>query len=307
MDSIVYQKVINKEVITNPLGYVDKCERMYSASLRQIVREMISRPGDNKILMLSGPSSSGKTTGANMLARLFQKEGIEANVISLDDFYRNRDDIPDGPDGKKDFEVISALDTELIHDTLQDLIEKGATKLPYFDFTAGRRTDNVFDLNLEKGDVVIIEGLHAINPVFTEGLNSDCLYRIYASTASDILDDDSSLLFTRREVRFLRRAIRDYKFRGASLELTFSMWSKVLEGEDKYLVPLIDTADYIIDSLHPYEICVYKGICEELFATLPPDSECQIYAEEFARRMEKVTKLDVGIVPKSSLLREFVG
>ena len=307
MDSIIYQKIVNKEVITNPLEYVGKCERMYSASLQQIAREILSRPGDNKILMLSGPSSSGKTTGANMLARLFQKEGVEANVISLDDFYRNRDDIPDGPDGQKDFEVISALDTDLIHATLQDLIEKGETKLPYFDFGTGRRTDNVFDLKLDKGDVVIIEGLHAINPVFTEGLDSDCLFRIYASTASDILDDDGSVLFTRREVRFLRRAIRDYNFRNAPIELTFSMWAKVLEGEDKYLVPLIDTADYIIDSLHPYEVCVYKSIADEFFGSISEDSEYYKYAVELARRMEKVTRLDKGIIPKTSLLREFVG
>ncbi|MBQ1451842.1 MAG: nucleoside kinase [Clostridia bacterium] len=307
MDSIVYQKMVNKEVITNPIEYVSKCERAYSASLQQIMREIIARPGDNKIILLSGPSSSGKTTGANMLARLFQKEGCDANVISLDDFYRNRDDIEPGPDGQRDFEVVSALDLELIQKTLRELIENGETMLPYFDFGSGKRTDNVFKLHLDKGDVVIIEGLHAINPIFTEGIDSDCILRIYASTRSDILDEDGSVLFGRRDVRFLRRTIRDNNFRNAPVDLTFSMWNKVLEGEDKYLVPLIDLADYQINSLHPYEMCIYKDILLKLFADVAPDSEYYKYAEELKKRLEKVTSLGKDIIPKSSLLREFVG
>ena len=307
MDTPVYQKTVNLEVIRNPMEFVMKCERNYSASLQQIVREIIARPGDNKIIMLSGPSSSGKTTGANMLARFFQKEGYNANVISLDDFYRNRDDIEPGPDGQRDFEVVTALDVDLIQSTLKDLVEKGETMLPYFDFGSGIRTDNFAKLHLDKGDVVIIEGLHAINPVFTEGLDSDCVIRIYASTRSDILDEDGSVLFSKRDVRFLRRAIRDYNFRSAPVELTLSMWAKVLEGEDKYLAPLIDIADYEINSLHPYEVCIYKETLSQLFAEVPEDSEYYKYAVELKNKLEKVTRLGKDIIPKSSLLRECVG
>lgn len=307
MDSIVYQKMVNKEVITNPVEYVSKCERAYSASLWQIVREIIARPGDNKIIMLSGPSSSGKTTGANMLARFFQKEGFDANVISLDDFYRNRDDIPPGEDGQRDFEVISALDTDLIQKTLKDLTEKGETMLPYFDFGSGTRTDNVFKLHLDKGDVVIIEGLHAINPVFTENIDSDLIIRVYASTRSDILDEDGSILFSRRDVRFFRRSIRDYNFRSAPVETTCEMWPKVLEGEDKYLTPLIDIADYNINSLHPYELCIYKELLQDLFKHVPQESEYYEQLHEYEKRLDKVTTLNKDIIPKSSLLREFVG
>jgi len=307
MDNLHYMKVINKEVITNPIEYVSKCERMYAAYLEQIVREISQRPGDYKIIMLSGPSSSGKTTGANKIARLFQQLGYDANVISLDDFYRNRDDIPPGKDGQKDFEAVYALDLELIQKTLKDLVEKGETMLPFFDFNTGKRTDNVFKLTLRPGDVVIIEGLHAINPIFTEEIQSDCIIKIYASTASDILDDNGQLLFSRRDVRFFRRVIRDYHFRSAPVELTFSMWPKVMEGEDKYLVPLIERADYLIDSLHPYEMCIYKEIAIKLLSELPEDNEYYYPALELINRLKKVTTLDKDIIPKNSLLREFVG
>lgn len=307
MANIIYQKVINKEVITNPVEYVSRCEHEYAARLRQMAREIIAKPGYNKIIMLSGPSSSGKTTTANMLARIFSAEGFEANVISLDDFYRDRDEIEPGPDGKKDYEVISALDIELIHSTLSDLIDSGETKLPYFDFTTGTRTDNVFKLKLEKGDIVIIEGLHAINPVFTEGLPLDCISKVYASTQTDILDDGGSVLFAKREVRFIRRTIRDYKFRAAPVALTYSMWPKVIEGEDKYLTPLIDHADYLIDSFHPYEICIYKNLLLDLLPGVGEDSEYYKYSVELAGRLEKITRLDKEIIPKTSLLREFVG
>ncbi|MBQ3897858.1 MAG: nucleoside kinase, partial [Clostridia bacterium] len=116
-----------------------------------------------------------------------------------------------------------------------------------------------------------------------------------------------SVLFGRRDVRFLRRTIRDNNFRNAPVDLTFSMWNKVLEGEDKYLVPLIDLADYQINSLHPYEMCIYKDILLKLFADVAPDSEYYKYAEELKKRLEKVTSLGKDIIPKSSLLREFVG
>lgn len=307
MENLHYQKVINKEVITNPIEYVSKCERMYAAYLEQIVREIAARPSDNKIIMLSGPSSSGKTTGANKIARLFQHMGYDANVISLDDFYRNRDEIPPGKDGKQDFEAVYALDLELIQNTLKDLVEKGETMLPFFDFNTGKRTDNVFKLTLKPGDVVIIEGLHAINPIFTEELDSDCIVKIYASTASDILDDNGEVLFSRRDVRFFRRVIRDYHFRSAPVELTFSMWPKVAEGEDKYLIPLIDLADYQIDSLHPYEMCIYKDVAIKLLKELPEDSLYYYPALELIKSLNKVTSLDKEIIPKNSLLREFVG
>ncbi len=308
MDDINYIKIINSEIIRNPIEYVSKCERRYASTLEDIVKKVVAAPGDNKIIMLSGPSSSGKTTGANKMARLIAQMGYEANVISLDDFYINRDDIPVGKDGQRDFEAVYALDLTLIQTTIKNLLENGETMLPYFDFNTGTRTDNVFDLKLKPGDIVIIEGLHAINPIFTDEIkNKDSIFKVYVSTASDIYDDDGSILFTRREVRFFRRMIRDYQFRSASVDLTYSMWPKVVEGEEKYLVPLIPMADFVIDSLHPYELCIYKDIAEDLLNALPEDNEYYDDGQELLERLDKVTRLGKDIIPKNSLLREFVG
>lgn len=308
MDDINYIKIINSEIIRNPIEYVSKCERRYASTLEDIVKKVVAAPGDNKIIMLSGPSSSGKTTGANKMARLIAQMGYEANVISLDDFYINRDDIPVGKDGQRDFEAVYALDLTLIQTTIKNLLENGETMLPYFDFNTGMRTDNVFDLKLKPGDIVIIEGLHAINPIFTDEIkNKDSIFKVYVSTASDIYDDDGSILFTRREVRFFRRMIRDYQFRSASVDLTYSMWPKVVEGEEKYLVPLIPMADFVIDSLHPYELCIYKDIAEDLLNALPEDNEYYDDGQELLERLDKVTRLGKDIIPKNSLLREFVG
>ncbi len=307
METLNYLKVINTEVIRNPIEYVSKCERAYSNQLRLIVDDVIAKHGDFKIIMLSGPSSSGKTTGANKMARMFSQLGHEANVISLDDFYINRSEIPVGKDGQQDFEAVYALDIVLIQKTLQDLLKTGHTKLPYFDFNTGVRSDNVFDLKVEPGGIVIIEGLHAINPIFTNEIDSDNIYKVYVSTASSIYDDNKAVLFDKREVRFFRRMIRDYQFRSAPVEKTYTMWPKVVEGEDKYLVPLIDLADYVIDSLHPYELCIYKDMALELLSAVPEDSDYYDNSQVLIEKMKRVTRLGKDIIPKDSLLREFVG
>lgn len=307
MEDLNYLKVINTEVIRNPIEYVNKCERGYCNQLRRIVDDVIARPGDVKIIMLSGPSSSGKTTGANKMARMFSQLGHDANVISLDDFYINRSEIPVDKDGQQDFEAVYALDIVLIQNTLKDLLKTGKTKLPYFDFNTGIRTDNVFNLEVEPGEIVIIEGLHAINPIFTDEIDTDNIFKVYVSTASSIYDDDKTVLFDKRDVRFIRRMIRDYQFRSAPVEKTYTMWPKVIEGEDKYLVPLIDRADYVIDSLHPYELCIYKDIAEELLGAVLEDSEYYDDSKVLLEKMKRVTRLGKDIIPKDSLLREFVG
>lgn len=307
MDNIHYLKVINREVITNPVEYIGKCERRYQSMLHQYVREVVARPGANKIIMLSGPSSSGKTTGANKMARLISRMGHNAYVISLDDFYLDRNLVPKGEDGTQDFETIYALNLDLIRDTLRGLGNHGEADLPSFDFVSGMRTDNSMHLKLLPGDVVIVEGLHAINPIITDCLSGENLVKMYVSTASDILDDDGNIFFSRRDVRFLRRMIRDYQFRGSSVENTYNMWPKVVSGEMQYLNPLIDTADYIIDSLHPYEICAYKDTALTLLSELSESHPMYENAVSLSERLEKTTRVNKDIIPKTSLLREFVG
>ncbi|NLL62697.1 MAG: nucleoside kinase [Ruminococcaceae bacterium] len=307
MNKIHYLKNINREVITNTVSYISKCEKMYHGSIHQCAREILDKSGDYKIIMLAGPSSSGKTTTANKLARQASRMGSNAYVISMDDFYLDREKIPFGEDGQRNFETVDSLNIQLLHDMIEELLETGEADLPSFDFVTGKRTDAVMHLKMCKGDIVIIEGLHAINPIFVDKLPLESISRVFACTHSDICYDDSSIIFSRKDVRFLRRMMRDYQFRGSSVEHTYNMWPKVVEGEEKYLMPLMDSADYIIDTLHPYEICAYKDIAIKLLSNLPESHGSYENAKSFVERLEEVTNLSKDIIPRTSLLREFVG
>lgn len=307
-----YLEDINKAMHNDPKLYVAQCERRYENLLRQAVREIVAKPEKNKIIMLAGPSSSGKTTGANKIARNISRMGYNAYVVSLDDFYKDRDAIPVDADGKQDFETVYALNLDLVADCLKGLSENGRAFLPHFDFETGKRTDNVIDLRLEAGDVVVVEGLHALNPVITDSLTTDSLTKMYVSVASDIYFGEESehygeMFLERKEIRFLRRTIRDYLFRSSSVANTYSMWPKVLEGEVKYLDPFRYESDYILDSIHPYEICVYKDIVLELLSELPKDNENFAHAVLLGERLSAIESVNKSIVPKTSLLREFIG
>ena len=301
---------INESVIDNPKHYVSICEHRYENILRQSVREIVAKPSKNKIIMLAGPSSSGKTTGANKIARNISRMGYNAYVVSLDDFYRNREEIPFGPDGKQDFETVEALNLDLIGDCLTSITRDGHTCLPSFNFETGHRTDNVIDLKLEEGDVVVVEGLHALNPKVTNYIDGANLTKMYVSVASDIYFNNSGneeIFLGRRDVRFLRRMIRDYYTRNSSVANTYDMWPKVVEGEIKYLIPFMDSSDYILDSIHAYEICVYKETALKLLSELPPDHENYEDARNLMKRLVLIDELDKLMVPRTSLLREFIG
>ncbi len=307
-----YLEDINEAMLDNSKLYVAQCERRYENMLRQAVREIVAKPEKNKIIMLAGPSSSGKTTGANKIARNISRMGYNAYVVSLDDFYKDRDDIPVGPDGKQDFETVYALNLDLVSTCLKGLSENGRAFIPHFDFETGKRTDNVIDLELEPGDVVVVEGLHALNPVITDSLTSGSLTKMYVSVASDIYFGEESehageMFLERKEIRFLRRTIRDYRSRNSSVANTYNMWPKVLEGEVKYLDPFKYSSDYILDSIHPYEICIYKDIAMQLLRELPEDNENFVHAQLLMERLSDIESMEKSVVPRTSLLREFIG
>ena len=307
-----YIENINAAVVDNPGHYVSICERRYENILRQAVREIVAKPDKNKIIMLAGPSSSGKTTGANKLARNISRMGFNAYVVSLDDFYKDREEIPFGPDGKQDFETVDAYNLDLVAECLRGISKEGHASIPNFCFETGHRTDNVIDLKLDPTDIVIVEGLHALNPKITGSLDDGAsLTKIYVSTASDIFFDsgenEGDIFLTRREVRFLRRMIRDYYTRNSSVKNTYDMWPKVVEGEIKYLIPFMDSSDYIVDSIHAYEICVYKDTALKLLKDLPPEHENYKDAQNLMKKLNIIEGLDKSIVPRTSLLREFIG
>ena len=297
---------INGRAVTDPVDFINECEERYEKIIDSIVERIITEDG-REIVMLAGPSSAGKTTTARKLKEGLSKKGVKTYVLSLDDFYLNRDDIPYLPDGTQDYETVYALDLVQLEKDLNALIRGETVKTPVFDFTTGKRSDTQFNtITLGQEDVVIIEGLHALNPIITDKVHGKLL-KVYINVSSRIYDENGELLLNKRNFRFLRRMIRDYKFRASSVDNTYKLWKNVTIGEDKYLFPYRDNADIKANTIHLYEPCVIKNQALPLLRDSEVSDEFREDAERLCKALEKFYDIDENKVPKDSLLREFLG
>lgn len=297
--------LINKNVSEDAEKFIAACEKRFDTAVSDVVNEFLVN-SDYDIVLLAGPSSSGKTTTAGILSQKIKKSGRNAYTVSLDDFYMNRDDIPLNDDGMKDYENVTALDIGLIHKCFNDLIEKRKAELPVFDFTTGRRSTQTKHIELEKNDVIIVEGLHALNPVITDGLDESHLYRIYISVSSRVTGDDGKILLNKRNLRLIRRMIRDYRHRNSPVENTFFMWQGVLKGEDKFLFPFESYANVKINSFHAYETCIFRSEALRLLNEIEEDNEHFEKAQELIGAISLFEEIEPSLLPETSLLNEFL-
>ncbi len=289
-----------------PKKFLFECSENYRQRVREISKRVFEDK-NKKIVMLAGPSSSGKTTTAGFISQCINEFGGKAYTVSLDDFYLPRSEsYPLDENGEPDFECVEALDIELLHSSLRELIEKGRSALPVFDFTTGERINNVKTIELLENDVIIVEGLHALNPIITDTLDGDNLFKIYISVSSRVYENDGSVLLSKRDLRFTRRMVRDFKFRSMPVERTFEIWSSVTRGEDKYLFPFEGLADVKINSFHPCEPCVMAELALPLLRDVK-DSEFTDKANLLINKLSLFKKTDYSILPDDSLLREFTG
>lgn len=296
---------INKSTKEDRISFIAACEERFDTAVSNVVKTFLS-DSDYDIVMLAGPSSSGKTTTAGILANKIKMSGRNAYTVSLDDFYLNRDDIPVNEDGLKDYENVTALDIELIHRCFNELIVNRKSELPIFDFKTGMRSDMTKHIELGKDDVIIVEGLHALNPVITQGLDEHHLYRIYISVSSRITGDDGKILLNKRNLRLIRRMIRDYHHRNASVEQTLFMWQGVMKGEDKFLFPFESNADIKINSFHAYESCIFRGEALKLLEKVEENSEYFAKVQELIGALSLFEEIEPSLLPEKSLLNEFL-
>ena len=294
---------INENVESNVESFIDGAENRFESSVSELADRFSS---DCDIVLLAGPSSSGKTTTAGKIAQKIKNSGRNAYTLSLDDYYRNAADIPLTAEGLKDFENVSALDIDLIHKTFSDLIEKRTAQVPEFDFVSGTRKPETKRVELKKDDLIIVEGIHALNPIITKGLDESHITKVYISVSSRVTDDAGRVIFSKRNLRLVRRMIRDYHYRNTSVEKTLSQWPEVLKGEDKYIFPFERNASFRIDSFHPYEPCLFKSEAVELLKTLGEDSDVYPIASELKNSFSELDTIDMSKLPANSLLREFV-
>ncbi len=299
LDFIVENALNNKE------NLIDMSEKRYAEIVEKIA-DVINSDSSKKIVMLAGPSGSGKTTTATKIKEKLESYGHKAYAVSLDDFYKNIGEGPKNEDGTYDFESVDALDLDLIHECLQELITESESDLPLFDFITGRRKPEKNSIKLRKDDVIIVEGLHALNPRIADTLPHENLLKVYISVSSRIYDGEEIVL-NKRNLRFIRRMVRDFQFRNSPVEHTYSLWPSVMKGEDNYLFPFKNNADIIADTTHVYEPCVLKTQALQLLETVEKTSKNYEDAQMLISSLNRFPTIEKNCVPEDSLLREFLG
>lgn len=273
-----------------------------SAAAEQIFRQREERP----VVLISGPSGSGKTTSANRIARILKDNGCGAHSISMDNYFKTltKEELELSERGEFDFESPMRLDTDLFKEHLEKLSRCEAIDIPTFDF-ASQQSKKGMTLKIKRGDIVILEGIHALNPIVTGDSDSytNC---VYVSVRTRIESESGELLHPSK-IRLMRRLIRDKLYRGRDMNETFDFFRSVEKGEDKYIMPFKGRADFDIDTFMPYEPLVYRDI---LLPGLEKASHEYADYERYAdieRFLKELNSIDRKVVPEYSLVREFIG
>ena len=271
------------------------------------IADMICERGA-KAVMLAGPSSSGKTTSANRLATQLRVHGKKPILMSLDDYYVDRDKILPGPDGKVDLEHINTIDTELFAEHMKALLSGEEVEIPYFNFKKGRREWLGHKLLLTDKTVIIVEGLHALNPVLLpEDLDKSLVFRLFVTPLLPLNLDNHNRIPS-SYLRLLRRIVRDYETRGSSVANTLDMWQSVRAGEERWIYPFQENADVMFNSSTLYELAVLKKHIFPLLTEISPADDCYDQVRSVVKVLNYVHEADVEYeIPPTSLVREFIG
>ena len=286
----------------DPAQYVTKAEKKYRQQIKKCV-EPILRSHTYKFILLSGPSSSGKTTTSYLIKEQLELNGYSAKVVSLDNFFVERVNTPLLPNGKKDYESVDAIDWKLFNKVMKELIENKKARLPIYDFISGTKHLAEDYTTLRDNEIIIIEGLHGLNPIIDNYIPTKLAYKVYLNTESEFAYD-GIVIVNKEEIKLVRRLIRDFKKRGATPSTTFSNWPEVLHGEDTYISPYKRYANFKIDTTHSYELCIYYNILQKIQNGL---DEKDIKLQMLITKLAKFKKLSHQFAPKNSLIQEFLG
>ena len=297
---------LNEAIINNNAGEIIKLSEMIQDyKLLSIAEKITLNKNEIKIVLISGPSSSGKTTTSKKLALYLKTLGLNPHQISLDDYFLNRDDTPLDEDGKPDFESLRAIDVKLFDSQMEKLLKGSKVITPTYNFVTGKKIFNK-PLQILDKDVLIIEGLHALNGNLLKNINKKNKFKIYISPLEFMgIDNDNRMSMT--DIRLLRRMVRDNRTRGYSPEHTLSTWESVRKGEEKYVFPFQDDADVIFNSILAYEIGVLKTYVEPLLFSVNEDNDEYMSTLRLIELLKFVLPIPSDTVPDTSILREFIG
>lgn len=278
-------------------------EAHYHDQIESIADEVLA--AGHRIVMLTGPSAAGKTTSAHKIAGAVAARGHNSRVLSLDDFYIGEGKYPKNPDGSDDYESLEALNLAELHSCLKDLYTTGVCDAPVFDFTK-QQPSGTQHIDARDG-VVIIEGLHALNPALTEALPDDAALCLYAGLREEYADAHDSRCLATRDIRLARRIVRDYLFRGHGAAFTLGLWGHVCAGEDRFIKPYKPRANLLLDTTHTYEVCLWRTVLDAMPADPALTATQARQLEALRRRFAEFPALGTELVPENSLLREFIG
>ena len=282
-------------------------EALHESAIDEIARKIHEQ--NKHVVLVAGPSASGKTTSAARLAVHLQMYGHPSRRISMDDFFINRDDLPVQLDGTRDFETIEALDVKLLADSISGLLNGEEVFMPGYDFESGEKEYLTPPTKLEPGEIIILEGIHGLNPKVIDMLPADEIYRIFASALTCLNLDDHNRIRT-TDVRLLRRIVRDQQFRGYPPEETLSLWPSVRRGEEKYIFAYQENADSMLNTALHYELPILKFYAYKLLMDVPSSSPNYLLARRLIKALNYLPDVDESLmdeIPPLSLLREFIG
>lgn len=282
-------------------------EALHDQAIGDIARQIVS--GGKRIVLIAGPSSSGKTTFAGRLGVHLTVLGRRPVQISLDNYYRNRDELPREADGSVDLEALNTIDVALLQEHLAKLLAGEEVEIPRFDFPTSRRLPKGVPLRLEPGQPVIIEGIHGLNPALSDHLPQEVIHRIFVSALTCINLDDHNRIRT-TDVRLLRRIVRDHQFRGTSPENTLKMWPSVRRGEETWIFPYQELADSVFNTALHYELPVLRHFALDLLREVTPGTPENVMSHRLRKVLHYFPEIDEAVldeVPPLSLLREFIG
>lgn len=298
---------INDAVRSDPSGFVQESDAAYNKKIEAAARKIAANLSRSRIVLLSGPSGSGKTTTAKKIEAKLEEMGIHSHAVSMDNYFKTVDPetAPRNRDGQIDYESPFCMDMDLLNRHFAALDRGEKILIPKFEFARQMRNDSRgTPLKLEKNEIAIFEGIHALNDDITSRHPEAA--KLYISARSNI-NEGAVLRFKGTWMRLTRRAVRDYSFRGTGVEQTLAMWANVRRGEKLYISPFKNKADIVFDSSLPYEVSVMKNFAVPILKSVPEDNERHDELLQLVEAFGHFEAIDPALVAKDSLLREFIG